>query len=266
MNAEPYILRLTSNIDLAFQLARRELNASHKGALLGWAWQFLSPLLMLGVYTLVFTKILQLRWVGNADPAIYSLNIFAGMVVFTIFSDCAIKSATLVLLNPNYVKKIKFPLDVLCASGLLVSLYRAFAGLIILLLFRFAILGGLPFSCLLLPFAWLPYIIFLLAFMLVIAGFGVYIRDLPNLMQLLTTLLNFVSGVFFPISSLPEGIKSILGLNPIMNWIQSTRSVVIAGTLPSPSLIIVQIIVSLILLEVALRVFKKLSNGFADVI
>jgi len=259
------VFRLREFYFLASQLTKRELSASHKGSIFGWGWQFLSPMLMLGVYTLVFTKILQLRWVDNSDPAIYSLNIFAGMLVFSVFAECATRSVTLVLENPNYVKRVRFPLEILYVSVLSVSLYRALASLSVLFIFCSFVIGGIPLSAITLPVVWLPYLIYLLSFMLLVGALGVYIRDLPSILQLLTTLLNFISGVFFPIASLPKGMASLLRVNPLMGWIESTRLVTITGEFPVISTLVSQLIISLVVLEICLRVFQKMANGFADV-
>ena len=100
---------------LIFQFARREVLGRYRGSLLGLGWSFFTPLLMLGVYTFVFVGVFKARWPGaeQAGGLEFAMQIFAGLMVFNLFAEVAGRAPRLVLDQPNLVKKVVFPLDLL---------------------------------------------------------------------------------------------------------------------------------------------------------
>ena len=97
------------------QFVKRELHARYRQSLLGVFWAFLTPLLMLGVYTLVFRFVFKLRWGGmtqDTDMA-FALRLYAGLAVFGFFADCMNRAPGLIVEQPHLVKKVIFPLEIL---------------------------------------------------------------------------------------------------------------------------------------------------------
>ncbi|MBU3740562.1 MAG: hypothetical protein FGM55_16630, partial [Rhodoferax sp.] len=96
------------------QLTRRSVQARYRQSWLGTAWAVLTPLLMLGVYTLVFRHVFKVRW-GTLDEGnlAFALRLYAGLAVFNFFAECVSRAPGLVLAQPNLVKKVVFPLEVL---------------------------------------------------------------------------------------------------------------------------------------------------------
>jgi lipopolysaccharide transport system permease protein len=101
---------------------------------------------------------------------------------------------------------------------------------------------------------------------LALASLGVYLRDISQIVTVITTALLFLSPIFFPVSALPERFQTLMHLNPLTPVIEATRAVLIFGKLPSLSLWLAQLIVSALVVWVGYAWFQKMRKGFADVI
>src|SRR5262245_52029502 len=102
--------------DLIRQLTVREIAARYRGSYLGVLWSLLTPVLMLSVYTVVFSTIFHVRWREvdtTANPGQFVFALFAGLIPFSVFSEVVTRAPSLILSTPNYVKKVVFPLEVL---------------------------------------------------------------------------------------------------------------------------------------------------------
>src|SRR5712692_5035104 len=108
--------RIWQQRELIAQLTAREIAVRYRGTYLGMLWSFITPLVMLLIYSFVFSVIFHVKW-NNADQATgldqFALTLFAGLVPFTVFSEVVTRAPTVILSAPNYVKKVVFPLEVL---------------------------------------------------------------------------------------------------------------------------------------------------------
>ncbi|MEB3295916.1 MAG: ABC transporter permease [Cyanobacteriota bacterium] len=262
------IQRLWSHRELIARFTQRDVLIRYRGSLLGWSWTLLNPLMMLAIYTFVFSTIFKARWESTnyLGPKGFALNVFAGMVVFGLFAECVNKAPALITSNSNYVTKVRFPLETLGCSTLLSALFHASTSLAILLVFRIAVMGSIPWNGLLLPVVWLPFLLLTLAGTWLLAALGVYLRDLNQFMIIVTSALTFLSGVFYPLSALPRQLIPIFRLNPVASWVEQTRNLLIMNEPPSARSLTLTIIGALLACEWSLRIFKKASQGFADVL
>jgi len=100
---------LVANRHLILSMTKREVIGRYKGSMIGIFWSFINPVFMLLVYTFVFSVVFQARWsVGSDSKTEFALVLFAGLIVFNLFSECITKSPDLILRNVNYVKKVVF--------------------------------------------------------------------------------------------------------------------------------------------------------------
>ena len=119
---------------LLWQLALREVAGRYRGSLVGLLWSFFNPLLMLTVYTFVFSVVFRMRWQGAGESRIdFAILVFAGMIVHGLFAECVNRAPTLVLGNPNLVRKVVFPLEILPWATLASALFHAAVSLLVLL-------------------------------------------------------------------------------------------------------------------------------------
>lgn len=258
---------LWRNRDLCWRLAQREVLGRYRGSLLGMAWSFLTPLAMLAVYTFVFSQVFKARWgtLENEGPLGFAVNLFAGLIVFNLFSECANRAPTLVLANPSYVKKIVFPLEILAGVTVGSAGFHALTSLVVLAIFELIAFHGLPYTFVWLPLVWVPLILGCLAFTWVIAALGVFLRDIGQLVGVIVSMLMFLSPVFFPVSALPLQWQPILTLNPLAQVIEQTRKVVIAGEHPQATYLIAGTLIAGVACELSFRLFQKTKRAFADV-
>jgi ABC-type polysaccharide/polyol phosphate export permease len=119
------------NRSLIHAFAKREVLGRYRGSALGLLWSFFNPLLMLTVYTFVFSVVFNARWGGGSSSKVeFALVLFAGLIVFNLFAECIGRAPSLIISNPNYVKKVVFPLEILPFVALLAASYHALLSLV----------------------------------------------------------------------------------------------------------------------------------------
>jgi lipopolysaccharide transport system permease protein len=258
---------LWRNRELWWRLSEREVLGRYRGSLLGVGWTVVQPLLMLAVYTFVFSQVFKARWTGQETdgPLVFAINIFTGLIVFNLFSECVSRAPTLVLANPSYVTKVVFPLDILVPVALGNAAFHACCSLVILGLFELVSFKTIPFTAVLLPLVWLPLLLGSLAISWVLASLGVFLRDIGQLIGVLLSMLMYLSPIFFPITALPEKWRPVLNINPLALVIEQTRAVLVEGRPPSPTYLILGSLLALVACEAAYRLFEKSRRAFPDV-
>ena len=228
----------------------------------------MQPVIMLGVYTFVFSTIFRSRWVGMEETGSlgYSLNLFAGLIVFNLFADSIGPSPGLVVGNKNYVTKVIFPLEILAATTLGSAVFQALTSTMILVGFEVVLFQKIPITLLWLPIVWTPLLLLCLGLSWIASSLGVFLRDLEQLIPVLLSITMFLSAVFYPISSLPERIQPLMKLNPIALIIEQTRRVSIECIHPNISYILLGTFLGIVGCEVSYRFFQRARKGFADVL
>ncbi len=209
---------LWGNRQLIWQMTRREIDGRYRGSMIGLAWSFITPILMLLVYTFVFSVVFKARWNvgGDESKTDFAIILFAGMIVFNLFAEIVNRAPGLVTSNVNYVKKVVFPLEILPGIALGSALFHSLISLLVLLLAQFILNLSLPWTIIFLPLVFLPLIFFCMGIAWLLSAIGVFIRDVGQITGLLTTILMFMSAVFYPLSALPEEYQFWLGLNPLV--------------------------------------------------
>jgi lipopolysaccharide transport system permease protein len=253
---------------LLWRLTQREVVGRYRGSLLGWSWSLLNPLLMLAVYTFVFSTVFKARWpdLQQAGPLGFAINLFAGLIVFNLFAECISKAPTLILSQPSYVTKVVFPLELLAATSVGAATFHAATSLLILGLFELVVMGSIPLTALWLPLVWLPLLLGCLALGWLLSALGVYLRDLPQLVSVGLSVLMFLSAIFYPVAALPERWQPLLLANPLVLVIEQTRRILITAESPNPLYLLMGIPLGLLLCEGSHHLFTRARRGFADVI
>ncbi len=252
---------------LIWQFSKRDVQARYRGSLLGLGWSFLTPLLMLAIYTFVFRTVFKARWSGeNAGHFDFALRVYAGLIVFTLFTEALTRAPRLVLEQPNLVKKVVFPLEILPWVPALAGSFHLALNLMILLAATAFDRGGLPPSVLALPLVLLPLLPLLLAMGWFFSALGVFVRDIGQIMPTLTSLLMFLSPVFFPSTSLPLRWRPWLNLNPLTLIIEQTRRVILDGLWPQWTSLAIYLAVASLAAWLGGLWFQATRKGFADVL
>ncbi len=260
---------LAKNRRILKQLILRDIYGRYKGSILGILWTVINPIMMLSVYTLVFSQVFRAKWGGGSgedSPLTFALNLFAGLIIFNIFAECATKSPTLITSNPNFVKKVIFPIHTLGGMVTGSALIHGAMSTTILIAAKLILDGGISTTMLSLPVVWLPLIFGCLGLSWILCWIGVIIKDTPQIINAAVSMLMFLSPIFYPSSLLPDKLQWLAKVNPLATVIESTRNVVIAGILPNAGKLIIEIIVSAIWCQLCFNVLKRSQKSLADIL
>lgn len=254
--------------DLIWQLAEREVIGRYRGSIMGVLWSFFYPVLMLAVYTFVFSSVFKVRWVGgmNESKSEFAINLFAGIIVYTLFSECANRAPGLILNNANFVKKVVFPLEILPWVSVAAALFHTAVSTLVLLLFFLAVHFYIHWTALLLPLVLIPLVILTMGICWFLASIGVYVRDVGQTVGVLITLLMFLSPVFYPVTAIPLSAREYIFMNPLTFIIEQSRAVLVFGKIPDWEGLGIYCLIGLIVASLGLAFFQKTRKGFADVL
>jgi lipopolysaccharide transport system permease protein len=261
------VASLWRNRGLIHASAKREVLSRYRGSALGILWSFFNPLLMMSVYTFVFSEVFKARWNAASDSKTeFALVLFAGLIVFNLFAECIIRAPGLILSNVNYVKKVVFPLEILPFVSLLSALYHAFISLIVWLLVYMVFFGMPHASAVYLPLILLPLGLFIMGLSWTLASLGVFFRDVSQFIGVMTTVMMFLSPIFYPATALPEVYRDLLFMNPLTPAIELSRDVLYWGKEPNFSMLGIYWLVTTALAWLGFVWFQKTRKGFADVL
>ena len=252
---------------LIYTLTKREVISRYRGSIFGLLWSFFTPVLMLVVYTFVFSVVFQARWSeGQTSKSAFALVLFSGLIIFNLFSECINRAPSTIISNANYVKKVIFPLEILPWVNMGAALFHFAISCIVWLVFYIVEVGVPHPTLMLLPLVLLPMILMTMGLSWLLASLGVYIRDVSQLVGIITMVLMFLSPIFFPISALPASVRPLLLLNPLAHFIEQARDVMYWGKVPNIHAWLAGLIISSVVAWFGFFFFQKTRKGFADVI
>lgn len=251
------------------KMAKREVIGRYQGSVMGLAWSFVTPILMLLVYTFVFSVVFRARWgVGGEEEsrAQFAMVLFAGLIIYNLFAEVLNRAPNLIISNASYVKKVVFPLEILPVIALLSGLFHSVVSVGVLLCAIYFINGSMHWTFILLPFAFVPLILVVLGLSWILASLGVFLRDVGQTVSIITSVMMFLSPIFFPVSALPERFQAIMMANPLTFIIEMARDVLIWGQQPNWLVWAVYTAVSCVFAWLGFVWFQKTRKGFADVL
>lgn len=252
---------------LIYRLSAREIEARYKGTFLGLLWSVLVPLILLLTYTFVFSVVFNSRWDTKIDnKGHFALILFAGLIMFNIFSECVNRAPMLMLHNVMYIKKVVFPLEVLPWVSIVSSLFNAALSFLVLAVGYILVIGLPPTTIVLLPLVALPLLLLTLGVSLFLASVGVFIRDLGQIVGVFTMVLMFCSPLFYPLSAIPEDYRLLIQLSPLTMTIESVRSLLFWAEIPSFLWLTGYFLCAWVAAWLGFAWFMKTKKGFADVI
>jgi len=258
---------LWNHRQLIWQMTKRDVIGRYRGSVMGLAWSFFNPVLMLAVYTFVFSVVFKARWTGGSDSKTeFALVLFSGLMVFNLFSECVNRAPGLVVGNVNYVKKVVFPLEILPVVALGSAGFHLLVSLFVWLIFYLIFFGVPPATILLLPPILLVLALMTLGLSWFLASLGVYLRDVSQIVGVITSVLMFMSPVFYPISALPERYRPFMQVSPLTLVVEQARAVMMWGKNLDWSAWASYLIVSLAVAWLGFAWFQKTRKGFTDVL
>lgn len=250
------------------QFLRREILGRYRGSMLGIVWAFLNPLLMLGVYTFVFVGVFKARWPGVEELGgfAFSQRIFAGLMVFNLFSEVVARAPVLIIEQANLVKKVAFPLELFPFIVMGAGLFHFSLSVLILMASVLVFDHHLFATALLLPLVILPLLPLLLGLGWLLSALGVFVRDTGPVVSLTVSLLMFMSPVFYSARSLSPQWQFWMNLNPLTSVIENLRLVVFVGSAPNWGGWFAAFGVACAVALLGAWFFRMTRDGFADVL
>jgi lipopolysaccharide transport system permease protein len=259
---------LWSNRGLLWQFTLRNIEVRHKGSALGFTWSVLNPLLNMSLYVFIFGYIFGSKFnvVPNESRLDYALALFLGLTLFQLFAEILAVAPTLVVSNPNFVKKVVFPLEVLPAAAVGSSLFHSLISLVLVLTGICFWGPGLSANVLWLPVILLSIVPFALGLGWMLSALGVFFRDIAQMVGFFSTAWMYASAIFFPIQIIPAAAWTVLRFNPLLLAIDLARNAVMwrgAINLHHLGYLILAGIASCL---IGHWFFRKTAPAFADVL
>lgn len=258
---------IIKNRNLMYHLTRRDITNKFKGSYAGLIWTFLNPLLLLLVYTFVFSVIMKAKWglqnEGNLD---FAIVLFTGLIVFNMYADATNRAANIINDNKNYVKKVVFPLNILPIVIVNSSFFNGIISYVILFLALIFFKHGLNFQCFFIIILLLPIYLMALGVTYFVSAISVFLRDLGQIMGIFNMAFMFLSPIFFPMNRMPEKFQFLASLNPIAYVVTQARNTLIFEKGFDFNGYFWALICSMAIFSIGFMVFSSLKRDFADVI
>jgi len=262
-------ISLWRNRQLIVQMTKREVVGRYKGSAIGLVWSFFNPVFMLLIYTIVFSEIFKSRWGGvGADDSKtqFAVVLFVGMIVLSLFSEVINRAPGLIISNVNYVKKVVFPLEILPIITIGAALFHSIISIGVLLAAFILFNGYLHWTVIFIPLVLFPMLILITGLAWMLASLGVFLRDVGQTIVLFTTVLMFLSPVFYPVTAVPERLRPFIMANPLTFIIEQAREVLIWGHSPNWLGLGIYTVAATVVAWAGYAWFQKTRKGFADVL
>lgn len=253
--------------DLVWQFTHRNIELRHRGSRLGAFWALLNPLTMLALYFFVFGRVYGTKFghIAGETEFDFSLALFLGLALFHVFTETLAAAPNIITTNPNFVKKVVFPLEVLPIAQLGAAAFHLSVSLGLVLVGSAFGTSGLSWHILWLPVLVLPLLLLSAGVAWLLSALGVFLRDVGQITAFVATALLFASAVMYPPTKIPEGFE-FLRFNPLLQIVDLARTAVLSHVSPSPRWLGYVYAVSVGMFALGAMFFSTLRRSFAEVI
>jgi lipopolysaccharide transport system permease protein len=250
--------------DFILASVKRDFVSRYLGTQLGFFWAIAQPLAMIGIYTLVFARIMRPSLPGHDSPFAYSIYLCAGIVIWQLFSELLTRSVGVFVHNAGLLKKVSLPklaLPVIVALSALAN----FAVVLALFFMFLIVVGQFPAGTIL---ALVPAVGLVFAFALglgvLLATFNVFYRDIGQAVSMLLQLWFWLTPIVYPARTLPTPLADILSWNPMWPIVRFAQSIFVDDRIPPWTTLVYPAIAAALLLMVAMSAFRSLSGDIVD--
>jgi lipopolysaccharide transport system permease protein len=256
---------------LFLQMLKREITQTIKGSAFGLIWLILNPLLMMGLYTVVFGALFRGSFTGDASetPWHYALGIYVGISLIGFFNELLTRAGTLIRTNENLVKKVVLPLEILPLVLTSSIGFKLVVNLLLCIIFAAAINHSVSLSLLwILPVVLSICAVLGLGLCMWVSAVTIYIRDFLHVIPVITQIIFWTSGIFYSLEkaqAIPL-IWKFLKWNPFIHLIDYLRKALLWGTNTDPTGLIYAALLAGLTLLIGYFFFTRLKKGFPDLI
>jgi lipopolysaccharide transport system permease protein len=248
--------------ELVYSLVFRDIRARYKQSVLGIAWALLQPLSLTLVYTIVFSRIVKI----NTAPIPYPLFSYIAMLPWTFFSGGLSSGTECLTSNFNLITKIYFPREVFPISAVLGKIVDLGLGMLVMVpMFIYYHVHPTWTILLVIPLL-LILICFLLGVTFMLSSFNLFYRDVRHVMPLLIQVWMYLTPIIYPLNVVPKRYLAIYMLNPMAAIMDTCRRVALLNQMPDWKYLGLAAAVSITVLVIGYRIFKKLEPAFAETI
>ena len=239
----------------------REIRARYKQSVLGGLWAILQPLILMLIFTFVFSRFLPVPTDGIPYPIFY----YSALLFWVFLSTSITFGANSFVNNTALLKKVYFPREIVPLGAIGASLFdlliasTVFIGLMIF--YRIPITSSMLWAVPLL----ILQCILIIGVVLLVASSNVFYRDLRFVVPLGLQLWMFATPIIYPASIIPESIRPYIVLNPMVGVIEGYRAALLHGEMPDWSIVWPGAIVAVLILLAAYFFFRRVEWSFADV-
>lgn len=251
-------------VDLARAFAERNIKARYRGSVLGVFWSLSNPLIMTGVYTLIFGAAFK-SYYGNSIVN-YVLAVFMGMVVVTFFSQGSSQALTSVVSNGSLVNKIRIPLSVFPVSVVAANLFQFAVGVLPVIVIVTIVASHHPSRVVYLAAPALALLLVTTGASLAVSALYVFFRDLPYLYELVVFITWMTSPIFYPEQIVPDRLRLWVHLNPIAAIASNIRDVAFGATVPPLGAFALTLAIALVTLVIGAAIFIVLQRWAMDLL
>ena len=241
---------------LLTELVSRDIKIKYRRSVLGVMWTLLNPLCMMIIISVVFSSIFKF------DVENFPLYVLSGQVIFNFFSEATTSSMTSILHNGSLIKKVYVPKYLFVLSRITSSFINLLAAFSALLVMMIVMRAELHWKMILSVIPLLQVVGFSLGVGMILAAITVKFRDIIHLYSVFTTGLMYLTPVIYPMSILPNGIKQLVMLNPLTNYLLMFRSVMFYDTVPSLSSVLLGFAEMILAIVLGLWIFYKKQDEF----
>jgi len=253
------------NVNLIYYLLKKEIKSLYVGSTLGMFWVVLRPLLIIALFWLVFSEIMRVRpYVGKADIP-YIVFMLSTIFFWFGFQEGILRSSTSIIEKGEMIKKVYMPLEILPLVSIFSSYFHHIIGALVFFSFMSILYSPSFLWLLVIPLIGLQ-ILFSLGLGFLLSALSVYMKDVPQIMGILLQGVFFLTPVIYPIEIVPEKFRILFYLNPLTYFIRAYQDIIIYKSLPHYLNIVIIFLVSAISLLAGLKVFRRLKEGFADIL
>jgi lipopolysaccharide transport system permease protein len=258
--------QLPSRADLIYSLAKRELLTRYKGSVLGIIWALITPVVMIGIFTIVFSGIFGARFGSSASHWDYALYLFCALIPWSMFQETVQQSANTIVNHANLVKRVVFPLETLPVAQTFSALGNQLFATIALLIATIVLRHELHLTALWLPVLLVPQLLLVLGASWLMASLGVFLRDIAQGVTLVLMAWMYLTPIIYPESIVPQQYRWLIELNPFTPLVRSYRRIFLDGQNPDWIGLLYFTVVALAVFVFGYWWFARTRKNFADVV
>ena len=225
---------ITGNSNVLLSIVKRDLLSRFRGSVLGRAWVLLLPLVMMAVYSTIFSYALGVRFKGAPGLWESALATWFSLVVWQALAECMTRSSSTIHDNAPFVKRMPFPIAVLPASLVISAFGTAGISFALFAAGYVMVHGWFPVTWLFLPILLAPLLLGAAGAVWLLAAAGGLVRDVRHVVPVLMTLGMFATPVVWPIEIIPEAGRKLVQLNPLCWFFENMRNAIFGVSAPAP--------------------------------